>query len=196
MADTEVQICNMALARIQGEPISDLETDDSKAAALCRTMYEPARDAILELDPPWSFAIARQVLALSTETNLSSKLYIYTLPVDPWCIRPLVLLDPECDYLEMKGYPFDREGGFLYTDMPNAALKYVSRITDTRKFSPLFTDALVWRLAAELLKPVEGTTSIDLWAMYRDTLLLAEGADAQGSREPPLPPTSWVKSRF
>ncbi len=63
MADSAVQICNIALRRVQGEPITDLETDDSKSAALCRTFYEPTRDALLE-DHPWSFALRRRVVSV------------------------------------------------------------------------------------------------------------------------------------
>jgi hypothetical protein len=195
MASTEVQICNMALARIQGTPITDLETDDSTAAVLCRTMYEPTRDAVLE-DHPWSFALARQVLAVSTDENLSSWVYAYALPEDPYCIRPLVLLDPINGYLELPGYPFRKEGRRLLTDMEGAGLKYISRVIDPVLFSALFTDALAWRLAAELLKPIEGTTSVDLWAMYRDVLLSAEGANDQAAQEPDLTDLNWIEGRF
>lgn len=197
MAESEVQICNIALRRVQGEPITDLETDDSKSAALCRTFYESTRDAILaEPDHPWSFAIKRQMLAASTEDNLTEFLYPFQLPADPYCLRPIVLLDPYTQYYEQPGYPFKVEGRILYTNMLNAGLKYIARVTDVLAFHPLFTDALCWRLAAELLKPIEGSATADLWGMYQATLIVAKGSDALGSMEPGQAEFNWVEARF
>jgi hypothetical protein len=195
MADSEVQICNIALRRVQGEPITDLETDDSKSAALCRTFFEPTRDALLE-DHPWSFALRRQLLAASTDDNLTSFLYAYTLPADPYCLRPVVLLDPYNLYYEQKAYPFQVENRTLYTDMINAGLKYIARITDVLVFTSTFTDALAWRLAAELLKPIEGSSAVDLWQMYQTALVIAKGDNDLGAQEPGQPGGNWVETRF
>ena len=191
---TELQLCNMALRRIQAEPITDLETDTSKEAALCRTFYDNSRDAVLE-DHPWSFAIARQILTASGTTNLSNWLYVYQIPVDPKCIRPLSLLDSQNLYNEAQ-YPFRVEGQDIYTDLPLAGLKYIFQQTDPTKFSPLFCDALAWRLGAEMIKAVEGTSPVDPWMMYRDVLLTAQANDDMGKQEPDLPPALWVEERF
>ena len=195
MADSEVQICNIALRRVQGESITDLETDDSKSAALCRTFFEPTRDALLE-DHPWSFALKRQLLAASTDTNLTSYLYPYVLPADPYCLRPLVLLDPYNLNYEQKTFPFQVEGRILYTDMINAGLKYIARVTDVVQYSPSFTDALAWRLAAELLKPIDGSSTVDLWMMYSQALVFAKGNNDLGAQEPGMAEANWIETRF
>jgi hypothetical protein len=196
MAEDEIQICNIALRRVQGEPITDLETDESKSAVLCRTFYEPTRDAILaDPDHPWSFATRRQLLAAAVGTNLTSYLYAYQLPADPYCLRPIVLIDSYTLNFEQPGYPFKVENRILYTDMLGAGLKYIARVTDVLSFDPLFTDALCWRLAAELLKPIEGSATLDLWGMYQATLLMAGGANAQGAQEPGQAEANWVQSR-
>jgi hypothetical protein len=195
MAVSEVQICNIALRRVQGEPITDLETDETKSAALCRTFFEPTRDALLE-DHPWSFAIRRQLLAVSTEDNLTNWLYAYTLPSDPYCLRPIVLVDPYGLYYEQKAYPFQVENRTLYTDMISAGLKYIARITDALAFTASFVDCLAWRLAAELLKPIEGSSTVDLWGMYQATLVIAKGDNDLGAQEPGEPEGNWVQTRF
>ena len=195
MAESDVQICNIALRRVQGEPITDLVTDEKKSAVLCRTFYEPTRDAVLE-DHPWSFAIRRQLLAVSTDPNLTSYTYAYTLPSDPYCLRPIVLIDPYGLYYEQKAYPFQVEGRTLYTEMINAGLKYIARITDPLSFTATFVDALAWRLAAELLKPIEGSSTVDLWGMYQATLVMAKGNNDLGAQEPGEPEQNWVGSRF
>jgi hypothetical protein len=195
MADSEVQICNIALRRVQAEPITDLETDDSKSAALCRTFYEPTRDALL-VDHPWSFATVRQLLAASTAANLTQYLYPYVLPSDPYCLRPLVLIDPTSLYFESKAYPFQVEGRILYTDMINAGLKYIARVTDVLAFDAAFVDCLCWRLAAELLKPIEGSSTVDLWMMYGQALIIAKGNNDLGAQEPGEPEANWNQTRF
>ena len=191
---TELQLCNMALRRINAEPITDLETDTTKSAALCRTFYDNARDAVLE-DHPWSFSISRQLLAISATTNLSTWLYVYQIPTDPKCVRPLSLLD-SVDFYREAQYPFRVEGQDIYTDLASAGLKYIFQQTDPTKFSPMFCDALAWRLSAELIKPVEGTSPVDPWMMYRDVLLTAQANDDMGKQEPDLPPQLWTETRF
>jgi hypothetical protein len=198
MAENETQICNIALRRISANPISDLVDDDSKEAVLCRTFYETARDAALlaKVVNPWSFAIKRQLLAASTDDNLTDYDYMYALPIDPYCLRSIVLLDTFSDYTEYPQYPFKVESGFLYTDLESAALKYVARVTDVSLFSESFVNALAWRLAAELIKPVEGTSPVDPWMMYNEAVREAKGVDEHGAQNPFVPPMDWVSGRF
>ena len=59
---SEVQICNLALAKIGDQQITSL-TENSKAGRLCNLVYEPLRDATLRAHP-WNFAITRETLAL------------------------------------------------------------------------------------------------------------------------------------
>ena len=195
MADSDVQICNIALRRVQGEPITDLVTDTTKGAAICRTIYEPTRDAVLR-DHSWSFAIRRQVLAASTDPNLTQFLYPFVEPADPWCLLPLVLLDPSSNYAELPGFTFQEEGRIIYTNLNPAALKYVARITDVKMFDANFVDALAWRLAADLIGPLNGKTLVEPMTMYQGILNAAKGNNDKGAKEPPLKPTSWVDSRF
>jgi len=84
----------------------------------------------------------------------------------------------------------------LLTDMYAAGLKYIRRVTDPGEFDALFTDALAWRLAAELLKPIEGSSPVDPWLMYKDVLTSARAADDHGKQEQDVPPETWVQSRF
>jgi hypothetical protein len=190
---TELQLCNMALRRISAEPLSSLETDTSKEAGLCRTFYGPARDAALE-EHPWRFAIARQSLTASTITNLTAWEYVFQLPTDPACIRPLCLIDTLGSNVE-GAFPFFVEGAYLYTNLDAPALKYIFRQTDVTLFSPLFCDALAWRLAAELIKPCEGSSPVDPWMMYRDVLLSAEAMDDHGKQQPYQEPQTWADAR-
>jgi hypothetical protein len=195
MVENDTQVCNIALRRINAEPISDLVDDDGKSAVLCRTLYEPSRDACLRAHP-WAFSIKRQVLAVSTDDNLSPFIFLYTLPSDPYCLKPIVLLDTLDLYIEVPEYPFQVEGRGLLTDLPSAGLKYISRVTDASLFDDSFVNALAWRLAAELIKPVEGNSPVDPWVMYRDAIVSAIADNDQGSQSPYVPPISWADGRF
>jgi hypothetical protein len=42
----------------------------------------------------------------------------------------------------------------IYTNVENAVLRYVARVTDTTKYTPLFVDALSWLLASYLAGPI------------------------------------------
>jgi hypothetical protein len=189
---TELQLCNMALRRIQAEPITDLQNDVGKSAALLRTFYDEARDALLA-DHPWSFAVRRQLLAVSSETNLTAYEYMYQLPTDPYCLRALELLD---QILYRSAYTYEIEGKYLYSDEYSASLKYIGRIEDVTQFDPLFTDALAWRIAAELIKPIEGTSPVDPWMMYEVVLLRARAVDEQSKVEKQWESPQWIDERF
>jgi hypothetical protein len=191
MAD-DVQICNMALARISGQPISDIDSSTEKSAKYCRIFYEPVRDAVLA-EFPWSFAVKRQTLALSTETNYTRYQYLYQLPTDPRCLRPLELYSAS---FEESCYPFKREGALLYTDEASPILKYIAQIDDPTLFDPVFVDAFAWLLAANLIKPLNGTPDQDPWTIYEQQILKASGIDARSSVEPPVASDRWTDRRF
>jgi hypothetical protein len=208
MAATDTAICNMALGLIQVDPITDLTNvnETGEPARLCRLFYTNARDSLLQAPFPedgdsWAFAIARTVLVASSDTNYTPWTYIYDLPdggetpAKPICLRPLVLLDSSALYIEMPSVSFRREGTYLYTDLASAALKYVASPAATA-MTEAFVLALAWRLAAYLIKPLNGTSPIDPASMAVETLREAIASDGHGKQEPGVPEQSWVGGRF
>lgn len=189
---TDVQVCNIALARIKGQPISDLETDDSTSAVYCRTFYEPARDAVLR-EHPWGFAVTRQSMAQSAEINKTAYGFMYQMPTDPRCLRPLGLIT--MDFYD-SACSFKVEGKYLYTDEMSPILRYIAQVTDPTLFDALFINAFAWRLAAELVIPLNGDSASEPWAMYERSLLKAAGIDELSKVEAPLPSGNWTDNRF
>ncbi len=61
---SETSICNMALGRLGGKRIEDVEAGTSTQAIQCRLHYEPTRDA-LQRSHKWRFARTRIKLASS-----------------------------------------------------------------------------------------------------------------------------------
>lgn len=92
----------------------------------------------------------------------------YDLPID--FLRAIAINDKQT-----WGCPsdfFEIEGRKLMTDDNKANLRYVAQIIDTTLFDPLFTNALKFRLAAEMAYPITGsmTKSQEMWTLYTAAL--------------------------
>lgn len=162
MAD-EVSICNLALAHLGDEAnlTSIRPPDGSAQAGHCAQFYPVARGVLLQMHP-WSFATRRATLAPTT--NLASDIWLYAYLLPAGCLRPLessmpgsgsVLLDNAMP----NGWNFTMEtneagDAILYTNAQTATLRYIALVTDSSKYSPLFTAALARLLAAYLAGPV------------------------------------------
>ena len=179
---SEVDICNLALGHIgDSATVSSLSPPEGSAQAEhCARFYPMARDSILE-QHPWGFATFRTNLALLSDAWPEWQ-YCYAVPTD--ALNILAVLPPLASndysvsystsgsmaYGDMSGMPTVSGGNYqpqpysveslddgtdvIYTDQESAALRYSARVTDTTKFSPLFTDALSWLLASYLAGPV------------------------------------------
>lgn len=204
----EVDICNDALAVLgDAANVSSISPPDTSAqAGHCARFYPMARDQLLEMHP-WGFATKRTSLALLNET-CNQWQYVYALPGD--CLRPLEVMDPTApdDFstpIPLYGvYPYPYPGQsnlpavytaqpyivetdstgakILYTNQANAQLIYLATVTDTTKFSPLFTEALVILLASKLAGPiVKGQEGRQLAAALRQEFMTTWFAKAAAS---------------
>ena len=75
----------------------------------------------------------------------------------------------------------------IYCDTGNAILRYVARITDTTKFTPLFADALGWLLASYLAGPlikgdVGAAAGRECFKVFQGQLANAAGSDSRQRR--------------
>lgn len=162
-----VDICNMALGHLGDQAIvsSINPPDQSVQAGLCATFYPIARDAVLERHP-WSFATKRALLqSVVNADQPTSWEYSYALPAA--CLVPLKVL-PEEYTSDQQSLPFAVEtlsggGEVIYCNYEAPTLLYIAAVTDTTKFSMLFTIALSRLLASFLAGPrVKGATGIKL----------------------------------
>jgi len=148
MSYNQVQICNLALAKV-GDDAAQITslTDGSNEAALCSKFYEPTLRELLSMHT-WNFTKSYGELSASTTDPTFGWDYSYPLPAD--CIRPL----------ELRSYSSSREhklldewqvvGRNLYTNISDAYLIYVKYVTDPNLMSPLFVRALYTGLASKL----------------------------------------------
>lgn len=180
---SEVDICNLALANLGDTAEISSLSESSTQAQLCKRFYPIARDALLEMSA-WGFSTRRALLAevanLSTQWMHTYSLppgvlnVLAVLPSDapgdievnytgtmdcPWPSQwpagyvpapGAVVYTPQPYTLEI-----DAKGNsVLLTNQPNALLRYTAKVTDTTKFSPLFTMALGWLLSSHLAGPI------------------------------------------
>lgn len=189
MASTEVGLCNLALVFVgHASPISSLN-DNTAAARACKSVYESARDELLEKHN-WKFARKHAVLGLLSGVERSAWAYCYELPVD--CIAPRSVWPGTRTPTEDEKIPFDWEAGdsgpsILVTDEPEAELEYTAKVTTVGLYSPGFVKALAWAIAVELclVLPIDDDKAMKVDLKARRALLEAKAAiDTTGKKDP------------
>jgi hypothetical protein len=180
---SEIDICNLALAHLgEDGTVSSIDPPEgSSQAGHCARFYPMARDALLE-EHSWVFATFRAAPAQVQYTTQTQWQYAYALPSEALRVFAVLLPESTSDYNVAAqpetvvysdggmaapaplpaGYqtqPFETETmpdgtKVVLTNVQDADIRFVKRVTDTSKFSPLFVIALSRRLAAFLAGPV------------------------------------------
>jgi hypothetical protein len=174
---SEVEICNLALAHLgDSATVASIDPPEGSAQAEhCARWYPVARNALLELGE-WNFATTRTLLA-ELVNPFPQWGHAYARPADCLKVLAVLLADATSDVrAPQSGFQFyqDPEGFTTETDYTtgnqiilanqgNALVRYTRLVTDTSKFSPLFTAALARYLAHYLAGPVlKGETGIQV----------------------------------
>ena len=174
---SEVDIVNLALSHLgDAATVASINPPDGSAQAEYGQRFYPiARDSLLEMHD-WGFATKRVLLAQVTNPS-AQWAYCYAQPAD--LINTISVLDAnatddtavgvtfptawgEGPLVNGGGYtpqPFQLESSaqgadVIYTNQAGAALRYVARVTDPTRFSPLFVETLSWSLASMMAGPV------------------------------------------
>jgi len=164
---TDIQICNLALARLLTDgfitSLSDTTSSVAKQSALCALLYPMVRDAILQ-SYRWNFAERRATLTVygtqdGTPASPTNWGFSYLCPTD--CIMPREIVgyrNPTMD--QTIPFEFGTEvvtsvsTQMIYTDMEDAELAYTAQITETGVYPPMVVSAIAWALAIELNGPL------------------------------------------
>ncbi|SDC68991.1 hypothetical protein SAMN05428966_102122 [Massilia sp. PDC64] len=210
---SEVEICNLALAHLgDSATVASIDPPEGSAQAEhCARWYPVARNSLLELQE-WHFATTRTLLA-ELVNPFPQWQHAYARPAD--CLKLLAILPSDATGDVAQTFPTDcLNPGFapqvctiytpaefaaeidattgnqiILTNQANALVRYTRAVTDTSKFSPLFTDALGWYLAGYLAGPVlKGETGVNVGrAMKAEALAMLSAAAVssanQGSRQ-------------
>lgn len=224
---SEVDICNLALAHLgDTATVASLYPPEGSAQAEhCARFYPIARDTLLEMHD-WDFATKRSNLAL-LDITLPEWDYVYARPNDSLVIIAILpplanddystrfapsdsygysaLNEPLIGYGQYTPQPFATETTStgeraIYTDQESAVCRYTYKVTDTTKFSPLFTTTLSWHLASMMAGPIikgdvgsaEAKRCAQMAAVY---LNQAKMSDAGQRNIKPRHIVSWVAGR-
>jgi hypothetical protein len=182
---SSVDIVNLALSRLGATAnVASIDPpEDSAQAEQAAIFYPMARDTLLEMHP-WNFATKRVSLA-EIGTSPDGWEYSYALPSD--YLRALAVLSPDVSSNELtQNYIIETatSGDLrLYTNVEQATLKYISKVTDTTKFSPLFTNTLSWLLAHYMAGSIiKGGEGIQVGrAMYQQAMQMFISASSKDS---------------
>lgn len=161
-----VSICNMALS-LAGvtKRINSLD-EPSVEAQQCKLYINISRDGLLQ-EHHWRFATKHASLALSDEEHPHWQ-YVYTYPTD--CIRLIRVFSEDTglngqewlrtahENTALRPRTFElysmKSGRVILSNMTQAYGEYVSGAIDPTQYPPLFTEALAYRLAMELVVPL------------------------------------------
>lgn len=150
---SQVEICNLALAKLGHMPFITSITESSKAANLLNIFYNPVRDSLIR-QFLWKFARELVQLAPLTETPPFDSGTYFQLPTD--CLR---VVGPGESYRYDYGRWFVR-GDKIVADTDMFNLVYLKKITDPNLFDPIFVEAFAAKLAYELAMPLAQSQSL------------------------------------
>lgn len=181
---SETSICNQALSWLGEDPINSLD-DQSTTAEWMRNNYPFLRDAVLE-ERMWRFALVRD-MSETVEKDGWGQMYKHSIPHN-WIqvFRVYKDVSGRSPNYWPKSDGWQKEGEFVLAKDPIVYMWGIQRITDTNKFSMLFTQALAARIAADAAIPLTENRALqgDMWRLYADKLSEATARDGmQGTVE-------------
>ncbi len=170
---TKIDLCSMALLKLGEQPIQSL-TDDSAAAKLARTLYEPVVDALIATHP-WRFATQEIELTKNTDGDF---------------------LVPN-NVLRMLKTPGNIMGNRIYASGDKCEIVALVR-TSPEFFPSYFISLVATRLAMEFCVPLTGNQTIFrmLAALYETELQTAKFIDSTTNIPNSVTDFSLLNARF
>lgn len=173
MALSWIKIANFALSKLGAKSITSFG-DGTKNSNACDLLLDQAIDDVLVVEA-WNCATKRAELTQDASTPIGDDWdYYYDLPVDPYCLKVIELIDSDSEYLI--------EGRKILCNDDELSIKYIGRITDPTHFSPYLIDTLAARLAYKLANYITEPTSglgARMYSEYEAALLKARWHNAQ-----------------
>lgn len=199
MAEAITEICNAALRKVGATPLDSYNDDTTENAKHCKNIFPILFDAVLRAQD-WNCARARkEYISSEAATPDFGYSYQFTLPTEPWCLRPLRLEDRTQRLLERQGYAI--EGRLLLTNYALTNLIYTKRITDMTELDALLTQVMVYLMAIELSPVIKQNQKLpkDIIAfvheVWRPMALNANGMEGQFEHQTAQTTKRWIDQR-
>lgn len=182
-AASPIAICNRSLTLVGGNTITSF-LDGTREAKLCSLHYASVRDAVTEAYN-WSHARARAGPLVPDATPPAfGYSFRYLLDVGMLTLQ-WAGTDPEGVHQLPR---YEVEGGYLLcNEGAGVRIRYLQRVEDTTRFTHLFTESLVARLAAELAIPLAESKALaaQQFKLYQGKVDEAAAVDGQQGRNTP-----------
>ncbi len=183
MATSKVEISNLALSWLAGNPITSLD-DDSVEARLCKANYAPSRRAVLE-SREWTFAVDRVQISRLVALPIFGYSYQFLKPTK--MLYSIGVYDPKNandPHAPQIAHVF--EDDYIMANIQLINVKYIIDQANTKKFTPLFDQALAAHLAMNIAIPLTENKSMfeSMFNLFNNNLDNAAASDGlQGTRE-------------
>jgi hypothetical protein len=188
MASTSTDIANDALHFIGEASVSNIDTDTSKRAQMCKR-WLPIVRAELFRKQPWNFLLKRAQLAANSVAPLFGFSYSYQLPAD--CLRVYKVNDMEDNWKV--------EGRAIMTDASTCNLLYVADTTDYSILPADIRMGLVYKLGQAVAPVLTGKPQITNLCAQMAREVLGESITADSTEnypDQPLDADDWVDARL
>ena len=151
---TDIQICNLALARLGDSRITAL-TDATAQAQYCSLFYSQTLE---ELQTEFDWQFCRKLASLTADATAPAFGYTRRFAVPSDFLRLIRLNGIDEDENFSKWEIVD---GFIHTDLAAPAqIEYIASVTDAAKFPAVFVEILSAKLAANLAMPLTGSKEL------------------------------------
>ena len=193
VGDSATSICNIGMIELGEDPISDIQTEPSKAAILCRNRFDQVRRFVLR-DGIWNCAKRQGQLAQSTTAPLFTYSAAYPTPSD--FLRMLDL--PENDEAVWELMNLSGVGQCICTNegSPLNTL-YTFDLTDPTVMDPLLAEAIGYRMGFITAMPLTQDKALRdrCEQLYEDTIEKARLAGSQENSVREFDADLWLRRR-
>jgi hypothetical protein len=195
MADNPITIVNRALTRLGATPITAFDCASETTARIMCTIFEPALRAALQ-SHRWNFTEIRANLAgwlCAPEHTFGCT---YVLPDNLLQLNETTLDEQtpwrvESHFCSVNG----TYTNILVTDgCSPVGVVYTAYVTDPRRWSPLFTEALVTELAALAAYPVTRNATLQQGLQQEAEIKWRKARSRDGQEGRPL--ERWLSTRL
>ena len=183
MAKSKAEICNLAISWLGGQHIFSIDDDQSLEARLCRANYDMSRTAVLE-EREWTFAVERKLLTPLAEEPLFEFSYAFLEP--PESQKILGVYDTKNTHGKLVPLKYRKEGNVIYANHAQVFVRYTIDLTNTKRFSALFDQALAAHIASNIAVALTENAGMQeqMITLYEMKLEKAISSDSlQGSNE-------------
>ena len=151
---TDIQICNLALARLGDARITSL-SDATAQAQYCSLFYAQTLE---ELQTEFDWQFCRKLASLTADATSPAFGYARRFAVPSDFLRLIRLNGIDEDENFSKWEIVD---GFIHTDLAAPAqIEYIAHVTDAAKFPAVFVEILSAKLATNLAMPLTGSKDL------------------------------------